>query len=200
MAVYLDDRAVFWEGASLAELLASARRELQSQGRVVVEVKLDGRTLPAEELEQCGSDSVGGAEVRLYSADTRSLAIDALEQVRYRLGAARQQQGAAADLLQQDKAVEALQQVAQATEAWLQVQQAVQMAAAMGGINLDALEVDGRPVSELMEGLVAGLRNLKELLTHRDTVALADALAYEWPELTDRWDRLIEVMVDRLEE
>ena len=33
------------------------------------------------------------------------------------------------------------------------------------------------------------------MLTSGDTVALADALAFEWPQTTDRWQLLIDEMI-----
>ena len=33
-----------------------------------------------------------------------------------------------------------------------------------------------------------------------DTVGLADALAYEWPEICDQWDHVFEELVHEIEE
>ena len=108
-------------------------------------------------------------------------------------------QDEAAEQLQQDEASEALQQVASAIEVWLQTQQAVQNSAALLQVDLDAIEVDGEAVSALTDELAQQLQNLKQLINDGDTVGLADALAYEWPGTTEKWDRLVQELVAKIE-
>ncbi len=199
MPVYLDDQVVELGGGPLSSILRAASDRLRPDGRIIAEVRLDGETVPAEEFETRPLPDVASADLRLYSANPRDLAIDALEHVRDRLAAAREIQAAAADLLQQDKAAEALAQVGEANDAWIQAYRAVLLAADAGGIDLNTLRVGGDPASSCVIDLVRSLTGLKETLTHHDTVALADALAYEWPGTTDRWDALVAAMVDELE-
>jgi len=63
------------------------------------------------------------------------------------------------------------------------------------GVNLDEQTLDDKPVAETINALAAQLRELRDLLTSGDTVALADSLAYEWTETVDRWQRLIGELV-----
>lgn len=199
MAVYLDDQAVALPGESLGAVLRSATEQMQRDGRIVVEVQVDGRPLSGEQIAEQSAAAVAGAEVRLYSADPAALAVDALEQVRTRLAGVRQAQQQAAEAFQQDRGNDALARLGEAIDGWLRSQEAVTMAADLVGIDLVTLDVDGRPGAELMTGLIEGLQGLKDAVVRGDTVQLADALAYEWPTLVDAWDRLIESLVDRIE-
>lgn len=199
MPIYLDDEPVTIVGENLAAVLDAARRKLEPSGRLVVEVQLDGATLSSDQLQERADAAVAASEVRLYSADPRELAIDALDQVRGRLAQVRDDQQAAADLLQQDKGVEAIQKVGACIAGWLQTQQAVTLAANLAGVDLNTLQVGGKPATQCMERLIEGLKSLKDALVHRDTVALADALAYEWPEQVDDWDRLVERLTEEIE-
>ena len=199
MSVFVDDEQVALAGNDLASLLGAAQQHLQPSGRVVVDVMIDGESLSGEQLGQQDQVETAGREVRLYTADPRSLAVDTLQQVRERLGEAKRMQDEAAEQLQQDEASEALQQVASAIEVWLQTQQAVQNSAALLQVDLDAIEVDGEAVSALTDELAQQLQNLKQLINDGDTVGLADALAYEWPGTTEKWDRLVQELVAKIE-
>lgn len=199
MAIYLDDEAVELAGTDLANVLLAAQQHLAPDGRIVVEVQVDGTSLSGDELEQQGGRDVARTELRLYSAHPAEIAAETLEQVRYRLAAVRQSQSDAADMLQQDRAAEALQKVAHAVEGWMQAQQAVSMAAGLTDIDLNQLTVDQQPVSAITDAVVTALTQMKEMLAAGDTVAMADALAYEWPEHVDAWDRLVEQLLREIE-
>jgi hypothetical protein len=165
---------------------------------VVIEVKLDGQTLGEQDLATRREEAVGQREVRMASADPKLLAIETLEQVRDRLRQAGEQQAEAADLLQQDQPVAAYHKVGESIEGWLQVQQAVLHSAVLLGINLDNLVIDGQPAHVLTTKAVEQIGQVKDHLQNNDPVALADALAYEWPELTEQWDRLIKTLIEAI--
>ncbi|MEM8738792.1 MAG: hypothetical protein AAGG38_10000 [Planctomycetota bacterium] len=195
MQVMLDDQAVELTGPSLGALLDAARARLADGGRVVVEVAVDGRKLGDDQITARRDEDVASQDVRLVSADPRRLAVETLEQVRGRLTDAEALQQEAADLLQQDQTPGALAKVGESVEAWLQVQQAVLHSTVLLGLDLDALDVDGEPAHALTEQALARLQDVKQHLQAGDTVALADALAYEWPETTAKWHKLIDAVV-----
>ncbi len=194
-SVYLDDQQVQLEGADLESVLAAATDHLAPTGRIVVEVQIDGQSLVADELDQRCRAPVGQAELRLYSADPQELAVITLEQVREKLNDARQAQAQAADLLQRDEPDRAMQEVGRVIEVWQQAQQAVLGSSRLLGMTLDDKEVDGQSIHELAAALIEKLKELTRLLTTRDTVGLADTLAYEWPQTVDTWDRFIGSLV-----
>jgi hypothetical protein len=199
MAVFLDDEPVTLPGEALGAVVEAAQTQLGPAGRIVVEVQLDGRTLPADDLAAHAATAVTESEVRLYSADPRELAADALDQVRGRLAQVRDDQEAAADLLQQDRVTEAMQTVGRCIEGWLQTQQTVQLAGSLAKVDLAAVRVDDQPITDAMNGLIEALKSLRDALVNRDTVALSDTLSYEWPAHVDAWDRLIEALIDHIE-
>lgn len=199
MAIYLDDEVVELPGEDLGAILSAARDRLDPVGRVVVEVAIEGRTLDAEALEQQDEIPVSvDTEVRLYTADPVLLSTETLEQVRQALTQAGELQSEAADRLQQDELDQALQKVGQAVEIWLQVQQAVLHAALLAEVELDEMAVDGEPVSGFTDELIEKLSELRDTIHVQDTVTLADVLGYEWPQIVDRWDRLIGALIDEI--
>lgn len=198
MGIYLDDEMVDLAGTDLGSVLGAAQQQLQGQGRVVVEVQLDGRTLVGDEVADQQHQSIADAEVRLYSANPRELAGDVLDQVRQRLEDARRLQEEAAASLQQDNSAEALHHISSLIEIWMQTQQAVLYSVAILDIDLDRFRIDGQPMAELAEQLIGQLKTLKQLIGDGDMVALADVLAYEWPGTVDQWDQLVGNLAEQI--
>ena len=199
MAIYLDDQPTELTGATLTEILASASEGLAADGRVVVEVMVDGKVIAGDALGDHQNATLGDAEVRLTSADPKALAVSTLTQVREQLPLAGALHEQAAEQLQADNPTEALQHIAEAIDIWMQTQEAVLGSAGVVGLELDAVKVDGEPMSAFTEELIQQLHGLKDLITSKDTVALADTLAYEWPAIVQRWDELIETLIAEIE-
>lgn len=183
----------------MRELLAAVSESLAPKGRVVVEVKVDGQTItgPAlddDQLPQPGSD------IRVYSAKPSDLVVGILEEVRTGLADASRMQTQAAEHLQQDDPTKAMELVKASINAWLQAQQAVGQSAQLMQLDLQAIQVEGQSVIERMNELIASLNELKDIVVANDFVALADALQYEWPEITERWDGAIGAIIKHVED
>ena len=196
MSIYLDDEPVELPGPDLGAVLGQAQERLADLGRMIIEVQRDGQTLSPAELDAAEDAPVADSEWRLLTADPRELAVTTLQQVMQRLDDARQAQLAAAELLQQDQPAEAMKRVGEAVEAWQQTQQAVLYSATLVGIELDGRSVGDQPVDETIKLLLDQLKRVRDLLVAGDTVGLADALAYEWPETIDRWQTLVGQMIE----
>ena len=195
MAIYLDGQPADLAGDTLGAVIDAARARLAAAGRLLVEVSLNGEAYHGDDLRAQRQSPVGGGEVILVSADPRELAGTTLQQVRASLEDARAAQHDAAERFQQDQPAEAMQQVGRAIEVWQGTQQAVVQSARLVGIDLNQRVFENQPMSVVIDSLVLQLRSLRDLLSAGDTVGLADSLAYEWPELTDRWDRLLGEMI-----
>ncbi|MEM1211340.1 MAG: hypothetical protein AAGI68_03485 [Planctomycetota bacterium] len=199
MPIRLDDAPLTTDGPRLRDAIAAAVLTLQNQGRMLVEVKIDGDTVPEAQLEDRADDSVEASQVELFSANPTALTTSVLEQCRGRLDDARDLQEDAAELLQRDQVGDGLSKLGDSIEPWLQTQQAVAQSAVIAGIDLNTFDLDGQPLIASIEALLTQLKDLKQLIEAQDTIALADALAYEWPETTDRWDKLLAALIDRIE-
>ncbi|MEM7682259.1 MAG: hypothetical protein AAF288_09925 [Planctomycetota bacterium] len=199
MTVLLDDKPLDSAPDRLADALEAARQRLGSGGRVVVEVHLDGKPLTGADLDDPARQPLDGHDLRLYSADAKTLALSILDQVRERLGEARTLQADAADLLRQDRAQDGLRKVGSAIEVWLQVQQAASQSAGLLGVDLDALRFDGKSIPDIVNDLLDQLRELKGMIEAGDTVGLADALLYEWDGSVDRWVGVIDALSAKIE-
>lgn len=198
MLIYLDDVSVDMEGNTLGELLQNASTRLRENGRIVAEVQVDGQVMSPNDLEQAQAEPVKG-EVRLVSTDASRLALDVLEQVQVTLGESRQVMQEAADCFQQDRVTDAMQKIGQAMQVWQHVQQAVTQSATLMRINLDELEYEGKSIGQWSDQLLEQFQQLRAGLEASDTVALSDALSYEWPEQIGHWQGILGRLMTRIQ-
>lgn len=198
MAIYLDDQAADLAGTTLSDVFEAARSRLDPEGRLVIEVQLDGETLSPDALDDAMDQTVAGREVSLYTAEAADLATAALEQIEAALEDAKLKQEQAGELLQQDRAGEAMTILGEAVQTWLQSQQAMAQSASLAGVELNEVRIDDRGFEDLTQELIERLTELKSLIEAGDTVSLGDALQYEWPELNDRWRAIAAHLRDRV--
>ncbi|MEM6259246.1 MAG: hypothetical protein AAGI37_13260 [Planctomycetota bacterium] len=198
MPIHIDDQPSTLTAGSMRELLAAVSESLAPTGRVVVEVKVDGESVTGPALDD-DQPTAEGSDIRVYSAKPSELVVGILEDVRSQLAASQQQQQQAAELLQQDDPAKAMDLVKQSIDGWLQAQQAVGQSAQLLQLDLQAIRVEDQPVIERMNELITALTELKDIVVANDFVALADALQYEWPDITDRWDTALGAIVQHVE-
>ena len=199
MPIHIDDQPSTLTAGSMRELLATVSESLASTGRVVIEVKVDGESITGPALDD-DQPTAASSDIRVYSAKPGDLVVGILDEVRTQLAASQQMQQEAADLLQQDDPAKAMDLVKQSIDGWLQAQQAVGQSAQLLQLDLQAITVDDQPVMDRMNELITSLTELKDIVVANDFVALADALQYEWPEITDRWDAAIAAIIKHVEQ
>ena len=200
MAIYLDDQPVQLGGDDLAAVLDAAKQQLAHSGRVVVEVSVDGKTLTNDELQDQIHSAVGSGEMRLYTADPNDLVRSTLEMLLGQLDEARQHQSDAAERLHQDERDEAMSLISQAMDVWMQTQQAVAHSVNLTDINIETIDVEGTPGRALIDQLIDQLKSLRDTIEAGDSVALADALAYEWPQIADRWQKMLLKIIEQIDQ
>ncbi|WP_145445714.1 hypothetical protein [Mucisphaera calidilacus] len=191
MEILIDEQPVTLTGATLGELLEEARELLDERGRIIAEVEVDGSPLVGDGLEEAQDRAVEGDRLVLRTEDARALTLSALAEIDEQLPRAAEIQAEAADLLQGDEPVEAFERVADAIGIWLAAHQTVAQTALLMDIDLESLELGEGDGGATIDHLRERLTELKDLMTRGDTVALADSLAYEWPETVDRWRALV---------
>ena len=199
MAVLIDDQRVQIKGSDLASVLSAAREHAAKDGRVVVEVHYDGEPLAANDLTEKRDAPVEGSEVRLYTTELHPLVVSTLKQARELLADSRAVHVEAAELLQQDHQVDAMNKVSTVLSSWHQGLQAIQQSAELAAIDLNRKTFEGRPIAGLIGDLARQLGELRDLVNDKDSVGLADVLAYEWPQTCDHWAQLIDELIGWIE-
>ena len=201
MQVYMDDQALELDASTIGDAIEEASDLAGKFGRIVVDVKLNDEQLEGEVLDAVMSRiSAAGDVLKLETADTVELAVEVLSQMRGQINEIQRIQQEAADLLQQDQASEALALIGELTQCWLWVQQGVSQSSSLIGLRLDELKVGEESVEKYAVTLLKQLAELKELIINQDMVAMADALAYEWPEVAGKWDQLIVGLISEIQQ
>lgn len=202
MRLYLDGDAIAAETPGLAAALREGIALAERKGRIVVEATLDGRALTDEQLENPTDDPGAGEEVRLLSAEPKSLvritlldAADALEDAKTR-------QSQCAEKLHSGDIEGAMQTLAEAISVWQAVRDVVSRSADLLRLPLDGIKTlvdqQERPVGDHIASLTANLEELKRSVNAEDWSALADLLAYDLDEQADRWRELMHSLADHV--
>lgn len=192
MRAFLDDAPIQADRPTLAAALASGVELAEAAGRIIVEVKLDGRDVPGDALERPSDDDVGNAEVRLVSADPRELASQALVDAVEQLDRTRKRQAECAECMQGGKLGDAMSLLSDCLGDWDTVRGVVQSVAQL-------LPVAPPGIERTADGLARRLEELKSALAGQDWATLADLLTYDLDEQAASWTRLIVEMREGVE-
>jgi len=191
MKVLLDDTPCDIDAQGLGPAISAAATMAEQQGRMIVEVRVDGETWSAEQLDGLSEHTAAVAEVHLTTASTDDLIRQTIADSINSLDGVDSLQREAAALIEADRIEEAMQPLRNALTGWGGVQQAVSMIAAALGLDLDQIEVDGTPVPTIVTGLHEQLQIIAHALTKQDPVGLADTLQYELPPVVQQWRDLL---------
>jgi hypothetical protein len=200
MHVFLDNRPLHPQ-PTIAAALRSGVEEAGRTGRVVVEALLDGAAVAEDILENPPNEAIG-EELRLTSVDPSSLVRVTLLDAADALESAREEQRRSAELIQSGKVEEAMDPLSSALQTWQAVREAVEKSAALVRIPLDSVEFEGAAGSDrlldLLAGLTSRLEEVKRSLSTQDWSALADVLAYDLTEQSDRWRTMLRSLAESL--
>jgi hypothetical protein len=132
--------------------------------------------------------------VRLVSADPGHLVRHAMLDASEALQQVETLQRHAAESIQAGQLAAAMTPLGEAMTLWQSVRQTVADGAALVGLDLSTLQVEGAPAAQVVGRLTDQLRSLKNALAANDHIGLSDALLYELPEVIDEWRGLLEQM------
>ena len=198
MPVLIDDLPMGIATGSLGDVLLAAQKELEPLGRIIVEVLLDGQPLIGDQLFDRQEEPLGDMTLNLITANPRELVVDTLGEIHRMLQVAGEQQNEAADFLQRDDQRAALERIGESMTIWQQTERAVRESAQIMEVSLEDLVIDAFTFSELTADLIERLSGLRDLLQANDFVAVADTLQYEWPDVTMRWQKAIEKLMEQI--
>lgn len=202
MQVFLDDRPIEIERPTIAAALVAARDEAERAGRVIVEIKADGAPIDDALLDAPPDEPTGTGELRMVSAEPRSLVRVTLLEAADQLERLRAKQIGASELIQSGKTSEALGSLDEIVGTWGAVRQAVDTGATLLGFDLNALEVEtggGRvPATGPIDALARALDELRRTLSESDWSSLGDVLAYDLNDQIDQWGALLRSFADAI--
>lgn len=187
MKAFLDDRKIDAGTPTLADVLTEGAAMAEEEGRIIVEVSIDGQEVAGDELESPSDTDLGDAEVRLVSADPAALAAQALSDAATQLSQTRERQTQCASLVQVGKITEAMSMMEGCLSDW-------QMARTVVDTVTQLTNVTAKTADDTIEDLAAKLDELKSALTGQDWATVADLLAYDLDEQVTSWTAMLDEM------
>ena len=192
MQILLDENVCDVAAETVEEAIAVCANLVEAQGRMIVDVHVDGARWSEEELASTENQSTTAQVVELTSADPAQLVLQTFQDAAEALTDADELQQEAAQLLQSDQRTICMDKMGEALSIWLSVQQAIVKGSQVIGLQLDEVTVDGTPIVTSIVQLNEQLRMLRTALEQDDQIALADALLYEFPDIVREWQGILE--------
>jgi hypothetical protein len=194
MRVLLDDSLCNVEAVSVAEAIAGASAVAERQGRIIVEVRVDGVPWICEGETDSLQVPDQVQEIHLISADPIELVGETFRDAAVALNDAERLQAHTAKLLQAGDLTTAMARLDEVIGIWSAVQQALTLGVEVAQINLECIAPAGHgeaesaaSVGDVLAELNTHLREIQNALTNGDTAALADTLLYEMPPVMRQW-------------
>lgn len=192
MQILLDENVCDVAAETVEEAIAVCADLVEAQGRMIVDVHVDGARWSEEELASTENQSTTAQVVELTSADPAQLVLQTFQDAAEALTNADELQQEAAQLLQSDQRTICMDKMGEALSIWLSVQQAIVKGSQVIGLQLDEVTVDGTPIVTSIVQLNEQLRMLRTALEQDDQIALADSLLYVFPDIVREWQGILE--------
>ena len=194
--------------------LGCALSEIQSHNiadnEVIAAIWVDGEQLTAELLSQWKDRPVRDfLETRIDAPKRSELAADSLRILAEGLADSHSERETIVDSLCKGRSDKALKDLSDYLQIWQALQQSISSLARLLKIDLDSLEVysasdpddPGKSLlfSDHIKTLSEKLVEMKQALESEDFVFLSDIINYEFDNLTETWQGLLEELADRFE-
>lgn len=200
MQAYLDSVPIIVARPTVQAALEEAVRRAGDAGRIIIEVKCDGRVLSEAELEFPSDHPGRYAEVHCLSANPQAMVREVLLDARDALDGVAAAQSEAARAIQTGDMARARGLLEGVVSTWQAVVSALSRGSALLSIDLDALRASpGEPAaSALAQSLAQRLRSISAALAREEWSTLADEVELDMGEQSTRWRALLSRVVEDL--
>ena len=193
MPVTVDNQSLSIEDLGL-HTIGQVLSHVQRVDRLVVNLLIDGQRPDLAQIGRIRSSLLGGRTLFIETASPGRMALDVLEEVEAGLEDAEQYKTEAAEFLQQNQVARAMEKLGLCLTSWQTAEESVRKTGQLLKIDLNALQVDGEPLIDVLESFNLQLRQIKSSLTDRDFVSLSDTLLYETSDTTRRWHAVLDAL------
>ncbi len=197
MRTLLDDRICDIGAQSVGDAVAALATLAERDGRQIVDVSVDGEPWGDRELSSIDRLRSAAAEVRATSVLPSELVRETFLHAATALLEAEQLQRNAAKLIQADQTREGLDALMDALSVWINIHKATVDGVAFAKIDPRAVRTVEGTFDEAVGDLNVRLTSLRDAMQSNDTVAICDALLYEFPLTTKRWASLLAELARR---
>lgn len=182
--VYIDNKPIEIPEPTLAAALTAGVAVAEQSGRIVIEVHADGEPIEGDLLATPSSEPMTADELRLTTADPKSLVCVTLGDAAEGMSQAAPRHKDIAEQIQGGETAEAMESLGEVLSMWQAARQAVESGSAVLGEDILA-GVDGG--EGLLEQLAGQLAELQTALMGEDWSTVADVLSFDLTPQAERF-------------
>jgi hypothetical protein len=197
MRILIDNQPCPITASCLGEALAAGNNIAEEQGRLIVEVHVDGTLLSDSDLQETERLKSDPNEVELKTTTALALLSETFARAAETIREAEKIQHQAADQLRSGSVVDGMRSLSIALESWMSVHEAVIKGLTLAGENPEILNVDGVLLPEASDALHGRLSDLRTAIAAEDSSAICDCLLYEFPTISAVWATLLSGLARR---
>lgn len=193
MPVVVDNQPLSTESLGL-RTFGQVLAHLQRENRLVVHVLIDGQEPDLSAAQQLRQTPTEPHTIYVETTEPRTMANEVLDEVLLQVDHADALRAETVELLRTEAHGKAFEKLSGCFTCWQATHESVQKVAQLLRIDMDRLSVDGEPLAALLARFSGQLRTIRQAIEDRDFVTLADTLAYELPESSQRWRAAVEAI------
>ncbi len=193
MNIWIDDTQIE-QTDDLDTALETARLHAESQGRLIVDILVNGQPATDAFFEESMENLPPITDLHFTTADTASLVSDTIETAIESIALLKADQQAGAQQLREDDMDNAMQTLRAIMEGWQAMRDIVDQITQITDLDINTLTVDQQPATQIVEKLSKSLGDVRETLKNEDWSLLGDVIEYDLNELADQWSSLLSAM------
>jgi len=197
MPVTLDQKPAK-TGRTVGETLDLIRAELP-EGRVIVNVQLNGETLDATNLALHRQTAIDAQNLAVETTPKAELARATIGKIAALIEWLHPRHAETAALFEKGQHTAGLEKLKELLSAWGQIQAAYSGLVTLMGLDLATLQVGERSANGVLSDFAGQLSEIQNALVNQDMVLLADVLQYEVDNIVTSWVALLEATLARVE-
>ncbi len=194
------DFEVQGEAKDVMSVVGAVTEFLRAKNRAMLSLQVDGKTITPEillaELEGTPLDEIGTLEVA--SEDIQVLVEELLRELRENLPELPDACRALAEVFHGEDPTEGYEPFESLAQIWEHVKNQELLAARGLDLDLDAMVIDGVPITKMHEDLNGFLREAAGALENEDTVLLGDLLEYELAPRAEQEAEIVKLLQEQV--
>lgn len=194
MNIWIDDNKLS-DAQDLDAALEQARVHAESQGRLIVDILVDGQPATDALFDEDAKDLPPINELRFTTADTGSLIIDTAQTAIESIELLKADQDAGAEQIRSGDLEGAMESLRAIMEGWTAMRDIVDQITQITNTDLATLKVGDQLGSEIIDSLSNSLEEVRETLKNEDWSSLGDVIEYDLSERATKWAALLSALI-----
>lgn len=195
MQIWIDNTHIS-EAQDINHAIDQARIHAESNGRLIVDILVDGQPAPDEFYGETPETLGPIQELRFTTADTQSMVNESIETAIDSIELLKADQAQGAQQIRSGELGDAMESLRAVLEGWQAIRDMADQIAQITNIDIRTLQVGGEPGSQIIESLSTALSEVRETLQNEDWSSLGDVIEYDLEALATKWSALLNALIE----